>query len=138
MTTTENAALLLGRLLLCAIFVSGGWMKLLAAAATQAAFAKRGLPLPPAAWAIAVIVELIGGLGILFGLFTRFIAIVLAMWCIATALIAHADFSDRNMEIHFFKNLAMAGGFLYVAAVGAGAWSLDGWRRRRAGTPERA
>lgn len=127
MSATENGTLLLGRVLLSALFISGGWGKLLGAAATQAGFAKLGLPLPVVAWGIAVIVELGGGLAILFGLVTRFAAVVLAIWCIATALVAHTNFADRAQEINFFKNLAMTGGFLYVALLGAGAWSLDAW-----------
>jgi len=82
-------------------------------------------------WILAVVVELGGGLAILLGLFTRPIGLVLAIWCVATALIAHTNFADRNQEIHFLKNMAMMGGFLYVAAFGAGAWSLDArWSRR--------
>jgi len=50
---------------------------------------------------------------------------VLALWCIATALVAHANFGDSDMQNHFLKNLAMAGGFAYVAAWGAGSFSLD-------------
>jgi hypothetical protein len=45
--------------------------------------------------------------------------------CVATALIGHTNFADRNQEIHFLKNMAMTGGFLYVAAFGGGAWSLE-------------
>lgn len=138
MTATENATLLLGRLLLSAIFISGGWGKLVGAAATQAYFAKTGLPLPEVAWVIAVVVELIGGLAILLGLFTRFAGIVLAIWCVATALVAHTNFADRAQEINFFKNMAMTGGFLYVAMFGAGAWSLDGLWSGRARVPNRA
>ena len=54
-------------------------------------------------------------------------------WCIATALAAHTNFADRNMEIHFFKNTAMAGGFAYVAAFGGGAYSFDALIGRRRG-----
>jgi hypothetical protein len=51
--------------------------------------------------------------------------------CVATALIGHTNFAERNQEIHFLKNMAMTGGFLYVAAFGGGAWSLDArWLRR--------
>jgi putative oxidoreductase len=137
MNTGENATLLLGRILMCVIFVLGGWGKLIGAAATQAVFTRLGLPLVPAAWALAVVVELGGGLAVLFGLFTRPVAVVLAIWCVATALIAHTHFADRNMQIHFMKNIAMAGGFLYVAVFGGGAWSLDAaWRgRSRAPAP---
>ena len=90
-----------------------------------------GLPLPTLAWLIAVIVELGGGIAVLVGFATRPVAIMLALWCIATALVAHSNFADRQMQVHFMKNLVMAGGFLYVAAFGAGQFSLDGWRRRR-------
>jgi putative oxidoreductase len=132
MRTTENATLLLARILMAVIFVLGGWGKLIAPAMTQAYFARYGLPLPPVAWVIAVVVELGGGLAILFGLFMRPAAAVLAIWCVATALVAHTHFADRNMQIHFMKNIAMAGGFLYAAVLGAGAWSLDAaWRQRR-------
>jgi len=46
-------------------------------------------------------------------------------------LIAHSNIAERAQEIQFFKNMGLTGGFLYVAAFGAGAWSLDAWRSRR-------
>ena len=64
-------------------------------------------------------------------LFARPVGLVLAVWCVATTLIAHTKLADRNQEIHFLKNMAMMGGFLYVAAFGARAWSLDArWLHR--------
>jgi putative oxidoreductase len=129
----ENAATLAGRVLLSLLFILGGWGKLMGPAATQAMFTKQGLPMVEAAWLLAVVVELGGGLAILFGLFTRPVALVCAIWCVATALIAHTNLADRAQEIQFFKNMGLAGGFLYVAAFGAGAWSLDAWRSRRTG-----
>jgi putative oxidoreductase len=129
----ENAATLAGRVLLSLLFILGGWGKLMGPAATQAMFTKQGLPMVEAAWVLAVVVELSGGLAILFGLFTRPVALVCAIWCVATALIAHTNLADRAQEIQFFKNMGLAGGFLYVAAFGAGAWSLDAWRSRRTG-----
>src|SRR5690348_14696833 len=105
MNATENLTALVARILMSALFLIGGWGKLMAAAATQAGFAKRGLPLPEAARLLAVVVELGGGLAILFGLFTRFAAYVLAIWCVATALIAHTHLADRVQEIMFFKNM---------------------------------
>jgi putative oxidoreductase len=129
----EDAAALIGRVGLCLLFLLGGSGKLMAPAATQAMLAGHNLPMVKVGWVIAVIVELGGGLAILFGLFTRPVALVMAVWCVLTALIGHSNLADRNMEIHFFKNLAMAGGFLYVAAFGARAWSLDGWRARSRG-----
>jgi putative oxidoreductase len=131
MHASTNLATLLGRILMSAIFVHSGWQKMLGAAAVQAMFAKQGLPMVEEVWLLAVVVELGGGLALLFGLFTRPAGLVLAVWCVATALVAHTNFADRMQEINFYKNMAMAGGFLYVAVLGAGAWSLDAWLRPR-------
>jgi putative oxidoreductase len=131
MQGSENAATLAGRVLLSLLFILGGWGKLLGPAATQAMFIKQGLPMVGAAWVLAVVVELGGGLAILFGLFTRPVAFICAVWCVATALIAHTNLADRAQEIQFLKNMGLTGGFLYVAAFGAGAWSLDSWLSRR-------
>src|SRR5579863_9550172 len=133
MQVSENTATLAGRVLMSALFIHGGWGKLLAPVATQAMLAGHNLPMVEAAWVLAVVVELGGGLTILCGLFTRAIAVVEAAWCVATALIAHVNLADRGQEINFFKNMAMTGGFLYLAAFGAGAWSLDALRSRRRG-----
>ena len=116
MQGTENTAVLLGRVAMSLLFIHGGWGKLLAPAATQAMLASHHLPMVKYGWILAVVVELGGGLAILFGLFTRPVGLLLAIWCIATALIAHTNFADRNQEIHFLKNMAMMGGFFYVAA----------------------
>jgi putative oxidoreductase len=115
------------------LFLIGGTIKLLGPSATQAMFVKQGLPMVEAAWVLAVVVEVGGGLAMLFGLFTRPVGLVLAIWCVATALIAHSNIAERAQEIQFFKNMGLTGGFLYVAAFGAGAWSLDAWRSRRRG-----
>lgn len=123
--------LLLGRVLMSAIFISAALTKLLAAAASQAMMAKYGLPVPMLAWLITVVIELGGGLALLFGVATRPVAIVLALWCIATALVAHINFADPSMRAHFMKNVAMAGGFVYVAVFGGGAYCINAWRRRR-------
>lgn len=126
----EDAAALLGRVLMCLLFVLGGWGKLKAPAATEAMLAGHGLPMVGAGWVLAVTVELGGGLAILFGLFTRPVAVVCAAWCVATALIAHTNFAESIQEIQFFKNMGLCGGFLYIAAFGAGALSLDAIRLR--------
>jgi len=133
MQGTENAATLVGRILMSLLFIMGGWGKLMAPAATQAMLASHHLPMVEAGWVLAVVVELGGGLAILFGLFIRPVAFVCAVWCVATALIAHTNFADRIQEVNFFKNMGMTGGFLYIATFGAGAWSLDAWRAGRRG-----
>ena len=127
----NDAVMLLGRLLMSVIFILGGAAKLLAGTAAQAYMAKLGLPVPVLAWLVAVVIELGGGLALLVGLATRPVAVVLGLWCIATALVAHSNLADNAMRIQFLKNMAMAGGFAYVALFGAGAFSLDARRRRR-------
>jgi putative oxidoreductase len=121
-----NAALaLLGRVLMSAIFIQGGWGKLTHLAGTATYIGSHDLPLPYIAAIVAVVVELGGGLAVLIGLRTRIVAVVLALWCIATAMIAHYHPGDANQMIHFMKNVCMAGGFLILAAWGAGALSVD-------------
>jgi putative oxidoreductase len=121
----NGATMQLVRLLMSSLFIWAGYGKLIAASGTIAYFGKLGLPLPEVAFVIAITVEIGGGLLVLIGLFARPAAIVLAIWCVATALVAHANFADRNMLIHFMKNLAMAGGFISLALLGPGAMSLD-------------
>jgi putative oxidoreductase len=76
-------------------------------------------------------VEAGGGLAVLFGLFTRPAAAALAGFCLITALIFHFVPGDQNQMVNFFKNICMAGGFLQLAAFGAGQLSLDALRARR-------
>lgn len=121
----SDTLVLVGRALASAIFIHGGWAKLMAMAATKAHFAHIGVPLPDIAYWVAVAVELGGGVLFLLGLQTRLLGIVLAVFCIATAMLAHANFADPSQEINFMKNVCMAGGFLAFAAFGGGAFSLD-------------
>jgi putative oxidoreductase len=116
---------LLGRILMSAIFIWGGYNKAIAPTATMAMMGHYGLPLPGAAYAVALIIEL--GLGVLFliGFRARLTALVLAAWCIATAMVAHYHPGDTGQMIHLMKNVCMAGGFLQVVAFGAGRISVD-------------
>ena len=129
--STQSLLQALGRVLMCALFVIGGYNKAVDPAVTVAMMAKMGTPLPSLVTILAIAIELGGGALLLIGLFTQPVAVALGVWCIATALVAHTHWADRNMEIHFWKNVAMAGGFAYVAAFGAGAFSADAARSRR-------
>jgi putative oxidoreductase len=118
----------LGRLMLAVIFLLSGVGKVFAPGPTQAYIASVGLPLPLLAYAVAVIVEVGGGALLLLGYQTRAVALVLAVFTIATALGFHHNFADQNQMIHFLKNVAIAGGLLQVVAFGAGGFSLDARR----------
>jgi putative oxidoreductase len=121
----SNAAAATGRVLMSIIFLLSGFQKLGGFSGTAAYMASEGLPAPDLAALVAIVVECIGGLLVLLGYRTRVVGLVLAVWCIVTALIAHTNFADPNQMVHFLKNLAMAGGFLQLAAFGGGAWSID-------------
>ena len=119
----------LGRLLIALIFVMSGLGKIAAPAATIAYIQSAGAPLAPAAYVIAVIVEVVGGLALLVGFQTRLTAAVLAIFTLATAVLFHNNMADQNQMIHFLKNIAITGGLLQVVAFGAGAFSLDNRRK---------
>jgi putative oxidoreductase len=116
---------LTGRILMSAIFLWAGYGKAMAPAATMGYFGHAGLPLPGAAYAVSLIIEI--GVAVLFlvGFKTRLTALILAVWCIATAMVAHYHPESREQMINFMKNVCMAGGFLQVVAFGAGRLSLD-------------
>ena len=124
----------LGRLLIALIFVLSGLSKIAASANTIAYIQSAGAPFAPAAFGIAAIVEVIGGLALLVGFQTRLVAAILATFTLAAAVLFHNNLADQNQMIHFMKNLAITGGLLQVVAFGAGAFSLDN-RRRSASVP---
>jgi putative oxidoreductase len=116
---------LAGRVLMSAIFLWGGYGKAMAPTATMGMFAHLGLPLPGAAYAVALVIEI--GVAALFlvGFKARVTGLILAAWCIATAFAAHYHPENRDAMIHFMKNVCMAGGFLQIVAYGAGRLSVD-------------
>ncbi len=116
---------LAGRVLMSAIFIHGGIMKAIAPAATMGYFAKIGLPMAGAAYALTLVIEIGAGLAFLVGFRAKLAGLILAGWCVATALAAHYHPESREQMIHFMKNLCMAGGFLQVVAFGAGRLSAD-------------
>lgn len=120
---------LLGRVLAAALFIREGAVQLADIPGTMDYM--RGFGVWPALAPLVVLVELGGGVLIFVGLFTRVAAIGLAAFTLLAALFFHRDFSDLDEFIHFQKNMAIAGGFLALAAYGAGAWSLDAWLTKR-------
>jgi putative oxidoreductase len=121
--TTNDIGILLGRFGLALIFVLSGWSKIAGYEGTQAYMASAGVPgglLP-----LVIALELLGGLAVLVGFKARWAALGLALFSIASAILFHADFADQNQFIGFMKNIAIAGGFLVLAAQGAGRFSID-------------
>ena len=114
---------LTGRLLVALIFISAGYGKIGGYEATQGYMAAMGVPgilLP-----LVIVTELGGGLLIAFGLFTRQAAFALAGFSVLSAILFHGNIGDPTQQISFLKNLAIAGGFLFLVVKGAGTISLD-------------
>jgi putative oxidoreductase len=123
-----NHVALVGRVLLAAIFVMSGFSKISDPASALGYISSAGLPFPHLALSVAILVEVVGGLALILGYRTRVVALALAVFSLATAAIFHSALGDQNQFIHFFKNVAMAGGLLQVVAFGAGQSSLDSRR----------
>lgn len=123
MTALSPQLLALGRVLLSLIFIVAGAEKIFNYAGSQQYMESAGLPgiLLPA----AIVLELGGGLAILAGFMTRWVALALAGFSLATAVLFHLDFGNQMQTIMLMKNLAIAGGFLALAAAGPGAFALD-------------
>jgi putative oxidoreductase len=127
----------IGRILIGLPFAMSGVGKVAAYGPTTAMIAAVGLPIPPLAFAVAVAVELGGGLLLVLGYQVRPAALALAIFSVATAVSFHNNFADQNQMFHFLKDVMIAGGLLQIAAFGAGAISIEQWRRK-SGTPAAA
>ncbi|MBK9520756.1 MAG: DoxX family protein [Rhodocyclaceae bacterium] len=123
MGKTSAWALLIGRFLMALIFIVAGAGKIGSYGGTQEYMQAMGVP--GAVLPLVILTELGGGLAICFGLKTKLVAILLAGFSVVSGVIFHHNFADQVQAIMFMKNLAMAGGFLVLAASGAGAISLD-------------
>jgi putative oxidoreductase len=121
-TTIAPAA---GRVMISALFLLSGVSKVTAPAMTIGYIQSVGLPAPALAFVLSAAVELLGGLALLLGFRTRITASALFVFTVATAALFHTNLADQNQFIHFFKNVAIAGGLLNVLAFGGGRISLD-------------
>lgn len=129
----NNLYSLLGRVGLSFIFILSGWGKIAAYAGTQQYMEAMGVP--GALLPLVIALELGGGLAILAGVFTRWLALAFAGFSLIAGLLFHWDFGDQAQFISLMKNVAIAGGFLLLAATGAGAFSVDAIVRGRAAHP---
>jgi putative oxidoreductase len=126
--STASTAVLVGRILLAAMFVLAGFAKLTDIAGTAGWFGSIGLPAPTIVAVLVGLLELIGGLAIVVGFQTRIAALAIAAFTIGASLLAHLNLADMTQFLFFQKNFAIVGGLLVLAAVGAGSYSLDARR----------
>lgn len=126
----EKIGYFVGRLLAAHIFLLAGLQKIGNYPGTQSYMEAMGVPgmlLP-----LVILLEVGGAVALIIGWQTRWAAAALALFCVLTAAIFHHNFGDQTQMIMFMKNLAMAGGLLFIATHGAGAIGLD-LRSRTAG-----
>ena len=133
LTALQNPLALAGRLLLALLFLPAGFSKIAGFAGTVGYIASKGMPLPQLGAVLAIVVEVGAGLALLGGFGTRWAALVLAGFTLVATFIFHNFWgvpADQVMvqQLMFFKNMAVVGGLLTVAAWGAGAWSVDAKR----------
>ena len=122
---------LVGRVMIAIIFVLAGLSKISAIEGTQGYMEAMGLPgtlIYP-----TILFEVAAGLAIIAGFRTRYVALALAGFSLLSALIFHNQLGDQTQFILFMKNIAMAGGFLFLARYGAGELSIDYYRSAAVG-----
>lgn len=131
--TLQNPLALAGRLLLALLFLPAGIGKLTGFAGTVGYIASVGLPMPQVAAVIALVVEIAGGVALLAGFGTRLAAMALALFTLVASFFFHNYWAvpanqQFMQQLLFFKNMAVVGGLITLAAWGAGAWSIDARR----------
>lgn len=132
---SADIVLLIGRVLVGWIFVRSGYGKMFNIEAVAASFPARGIPALMAY--ISVAVEFFGGLALMFGLATRYVAMLFVVFMLVATFSSHRywEFADaavrRSQDLSYYKNMAIQGGFGFLFVCGAGRLSLDGWLRKR-------
>jgi len=117
---------LLGRILLGLIFVMSGITKITGFEGTQQYMASHGVPATAVLLVGAIVVEILGGLSVILGLWARAGAAALVLFLIPATLLFHTDFSQQTQLIMFLKNLSIMGGLLLLIAQGPGTYQMQG------------
>ena len=114
---------LVGRIFISSIFLLSGYNKIFNYSGTISWMEGFGIPgflLVP-----AIILEIILPVFIIVGNKTQITASFLAIFCIATGIIFHLDFTDQMQTIQLLKNIGLAGGFLFIAVNGPKEWAME-------------
>ena len=138
----RDEAILVARILLIVLFIVFGWGKLTDYAGTVGYMARTGAPVPSVAAAVAIVVEIFVALAVALGVWTRPLALVLALYTLGTGLIGHPFWAMEGAAryanaINFYKNISIIGGFLLLYVTGAGSYSVDARLGRSEAPPPR-
>lgn len=137
MNSSNNVVSLAGRILMSAIFIFSGIGKIAAFSGMVGYAASAHVPMPSVAIAVAIVIEVLGGLAILAGFQTKLASWIIFLYLIPTSFLFHSFWTMDGMvrmdnQAHFFKNVAIMGGLLILAANGPGGASIDASRARKA------
>jgi len=129
----QNPLALVGRILLALMFVLAGMSKLGGFAGTAGYIGSKGLPMPAVLAALTIVLELGGGLALVFGFCTRWVALAMGLFTLLVSVVFHnywamPEAMQMTNQLMFMKNMGVAGGMFMLAAFGAGALSLDARR----------
>jgi putative oxidoreductase len=133
----ESAVPFMGRILMSSVFLVFGVLKLTTFGYYVGLASGKGMPIPAASIVAAATLELLGGLAILTGFHVRVVSWILFAYLIPTSILFHNYWALQGalratMEAHFFKNMAIMGGLLFLATWGAGPYSIDASRASKA------
>ena len=134
LNSLQNPLSLAGRWLLAALFLPAGIAKISGFAGTVGYINSVGLPFPTIGALIALVVEVLCGLALVVGFGTRVAALILAIFTLVASFFFHPYWNvsaDQQLIpfLLFYKNIAVVGGLLILAAFGPGGWSLDAKRK---------
>ena len=129
----QNPLALAGRILLALMFVLAGFSKIAGFAGTVGYMQSKGIPAAEVLAGLTILLEIGGGLALMFGFMTRWAALALAAFTLLASLIFHNFWAVPEAQrmvqnLMFMKNLSVIGGLLVLAAIGPGRWSVDARR----------
>ena len=140
--TVNDLALLVGRVAFAALFLPSGLSKAMDLQAFIYNVDGRGVPFAPILAPLGAGLEFFGGLALLLGVEVRIASVLLLVFTAAATLVAHRFWeyapgaAHQIQQINFFKNVAIVGGFVFLAAHGGGRYCIEQlWRRERRTRP---
>lgn len=135
LNSLQNPLALIGRILLALMFVLAGFSKIGGFAGTVGYMQAKGIPAASVLAVLTIVLELVGGLALVFGFYTRWAALALGLFTLLVTFIFHNFWAQPEaqqmiQQLMFMKNISVVGGMFVLAAFGAGAFSLDAKRGR--------
>ena len=132
----QNPLALVGRILLALMFVLAGASKIGGFAGTVGYMQAKGVPAAQVLAVLTIVLELGGGLALVFGIYTRWVALAMGLFTLLVSFIFHnfwamPEAQQMTNQLMFMKNISVAGGLFALVAFGAGTLSLDARRGRR-------